>query len=115
VITYQAGVLSYRWIALKFQIDFDVFFLSALGIKTSIYRLRAMILSYISFPFLFGWLVLLVLLCFVCFAFLCSPGCLETQSVAQAGLELRDPPASASGSQMLGLKECTTTAWSFLF
>jgi hypothetical protein len=27
---------------------------------------------------------------------LCSPGCPGTQSVAQAGLELRNPPASAS-------------------
>jgi hypothetical protein len=33
--------------------------------------------------------------------------CPGTHSVDQAGLELRDPPASAS--QMLGLKVCTTT------
>jgi hypothetical protein len=32
----------------------------------------------------------------------------ETHSVDQAGLELRDPPASAS--QVLGLKACATTA-----
>jgi len=38
---------------------------------------------------------------------LCSPGCLGTHSVDQAHLELRDPPASASGVQ--GLKACTTT------
>ena len=38
---------------------------------------------------------------------LCSPGCLGTHSVDQAGLELRDPPASAS--QVLGLKACATT------
>jgi hypothetical protein len=43
---------------------------------------------------------------FVCFCFfrdrvsLCSPGCLRTYSVDQAGLELRNPPASAS--QVLG-------------
>jgi hypothetical protein len=37
-----------------------------------------------------------------------SPGCPGTHSVDQAGLELRDPPASAS--QVLGLKECATTA-----
>jgi hypothetical protein len=38
---------------------------------------------------------------------LCSPGCPGTQSVDQAGLELRNPPASAS--QVLGLKACTAT------
>ncbi|GAB1295973.1 Predicted gene 12169 [Apodemus speciosus] len=38
---------------------------------------------------------------------LCSPGCLGTHSVDQAGLELRNPPASAS--QVLGLKVCATT------
>jgi hypothetical protein len=36
-----------------------------------------------------------------------SPGCPETHFVDQAGLELRNPPASAS--QVLGLKACTTT------
>jgi hypothetical protein len=40
---------------------------------------------------------------------LCSPGCPGTDSVAQAGLELRNPPVSAS--QVLGLKACATTAW----
>jgi hypothetical protein len=53
------------------------------------------------------------LFCFVfCFsrqAFsLYSPGCPGTHSVDQAGLELRNPPASAS--QVLGLKACATTA-----
>jgi hypothetical protein len=38
---------------------------------------------------------------------LCSLGCSGTHSVDQAGLKLRDPPASAS--QVLGLKACTTT------
>jgi hypothetical protein len=38
---------------------------------------------------------------------LCSPGCPGTHSVDQAGLELRNPPASAS--QVLGLKACVTT------
>jgi hypothetical protein len=36
-----------------------------------------------------------------------SPGCPGTHSVDQAGLELRNPPASASG--VLGLKACATT------
>jgi hypothetical protein len=40
---------------------------------------------------------------------LCSPGCPGTHSVDQAGLELRNLPASAS--QVLGLKACATTAW----
>jgi hypothetical protein len=35
-----------------------------------------------------------------------SPGCPGTHSVDQAGLELRNPPASAS--QVLGLKVCAT-------
>jgi len=37
-----------------------------------------------------------------------SPGCPETHFVDQAGLELRNPPISAS--QVLGLKVCATTA-----
>jgi hypothetical protein len=38
---------------------------------------------------------------------LCSPGCPGTHFVDQAGLELRNPPAS--GSRVLGLKVCATT------
>jgi hypothetical protein len=38
---------------------------------------------------------------------LCSPGSPGTHSVDQAGLELRNPPASAS--RVLGLKVCATT------
>ena len=38
-----------------------------------------------------------------------SPGCPETSSIDQAGLKLRDPPASAS--RVLRLKVCTTTIW----
>ena len=36
--------------------------------------------------------------------FLCSPGCPGTHSVAQAGIKLRDLPASASASWVLGFK-----------
>jgi hypothetical protein len=36
----------------------------------------------------------------------CSPGCPGTHFVDQAGLELRNPPASAS--RVLGLKACAT-------
>jgi hypothetical protein len=39
---------------------------------------------------------------------LCSLGCPGTHSVDQAGLKLRNPPASAS--LVLGLKACATTA-----
>jgi hypothetical protein len=38
---------------------------------------------------------------------LCSPGCPGTHSVDQAGLKLRNLPASAS--RVLGLKACATT------
>jgi hypothetical protein len=44
---------------------------------------------------------------------LCSPGCPGTHSVDQAGLELRNPPASAS--QVLGLKVCATTPGLYQF
>jgi hypothetical protein len=47
-----------------------------------------------------------ILLCFSDRVSQCSHGCPETHSVDQAGLELRNPPASAS--QVLGLKVCTT-------
>jgi hypothetical protein len=41
--------------------------------------------------------------------FLClNPGCPGTHSVDQAGLKLRNPPASAS--RVLRLKACVTTA-----
>jgi hypothetical protein len=38
---------------------------------------------------------------------LCSPDCPGTPSIDEAGLELRDLPASAS--QVLGLKSCAAT------
>jgi hypothetical protein len=40
------------------------------------------------------------------FLYVASPGCPETHSVDQAGLELRSPPASASE---LGLQVCATS------
>jgi hypothetical protein len=52
--------------------------------------------------------LLLLLLFFQDSISLCSPGCPRTHSVDQAGLELRNPPASAS--QVLKLKACATTA-----
>jgi hypothetical protein len=61
------------------------------------------------FVCLFG---VFVLFCFGLVLFrervsLCSPGCPGTHFVDQAGLELRNPPASAS--RVLGLKACATT------
>jgi hypothetical protein len=44
---------------------------------------------------------------------MCSPGCPGTHFVEQAGLELRNPPASAS--RVLELKACTTTPSLFVF
>jgi hypothetical protein len=60
----------------------------------------------------FFFLLFLFLFLLFCFFWdrvsLCSPGCPGTHSVDQAGLELRNSPASAS--QVLGLKACATTA-----
>jgi hypothetical protein len=61
---------------------------------------------YLSLYFLFACLF------FVVFFFqdrvsLYSPGCPGAHFVDQAGLELRNPPASAS--RVLGLKACATT------
>jgi hypothetical protein len=55
------------------------------------------------------WLFVCLFVCFQDRVSLYSPGCPGTHFVDQAGLELRNPPASAS--QMLGLKVCSTTAW----
>jgi hypothetical protein len=55
---------------------------------------------------------LFLFVCFVLFyqnrVFLYSTGCPGTHFVDQAGLKLRNPPASAS--QVLGLKVCATAA-----
>jgi hypothetical protein len=66
-----------------------------------LYLLSCLLVQFFSF-FLFSFLV------FRDRVSLCSPGCLGTHSVDQAGLELRNLPASAF--QVLGLKACTTTA-----
>ena len=63
--------------------------------------------------------MLLLFFCFVLFfetGFLCVAlvsVCPGTLSVDQAGLELRNLPASAS--QVLGLKVCATTVWLSFF
>jgi hypothetical protein len=58
------------------------------------------------FVFVF-FVCLFVFLVFRDRVFLYSSGCPGTHIVDQAGLELRNPPASASG--VLGLKACATT------
>jgi hypothetical protein len=60
-------------------------------------------LLFFLFWFGFGFLVILV---FRDRVSLCSFGCLGTHFVDQAGLELRNPPASAS--RVLRLKACAT-------
>jgi hypothetical protein len=58
------------------------------------------------------WLLFIIILFLFLFFLdrvsLCSPGCPGTHSVDQAGLKLRNPPASAS--QVLVVKICVTTA-----
>jgi hypothetical protein len=71
-------------------------------------------LSFFLFLTLFCFCFSFLLFCFVLFfetAFLCV-ALSGDNSVDQAGLELRNPPASAS--QVLGLKACATTAQLFL-
>jgi hypothetical protein len=63
------------------------------------------VLIFIFFFFFFFWFF--GFLVFQDRVSLCSPGCPGTHSVDQAGLELRNPPASAS--QVLGLKAWATT------
>jgi hypothetical protein len=58
--------------------------------------------------FVVVWVFVLCVLFFET-GFLCIAS--VTHSVDQAGLELRNLPASASASRMLGLKACATTAW----
>ena len=63
-------------------------------------------------------IIIIIILVFYFFVFrdrvsLYSPGCPGTHFVDQAGLELRNPPASAS--QVLGLKVCATTPGSLIY
>ena len=64
-------------------------------------------LGYMRFVCLVGWLV-----GFLDRVSLCSPDYPGTHSVDQAGLELRDPPTSASG--VLALKVCASTAVNYI-
>jgi hypothetical protein len=75
------------------------------------YRITKNYPLFLIFSGFFCFCFLGVFVClFVCFrdrVSLCSPGCPGTHSVDQAGLKLRNPPASASKG--LGLKACATT------
>jgi hypothetical protein len=62
------------------------------------------IIGKISSRFLKSFLFVYFCCCFRDMVSLCSPDCPGTHSVDQAGLELRNSPASAS--QVLGLKVC---------
>jgi hypothetical protein len=83
------------------------------------------LLNFIYFCYLLSYIYMIImnLLFFVCLVgwffaclffetgLLCSPGCPGTHFVDQAGLELRNPPASTS--RVLGLKACATTPGEF--
>jgi hypothetical protein len=60
---------------------------------------------FLTFVFVFVFLLLLFFV-FRDRVSLYSPGCPATHFVDQAGLKIRNPPASAS--QVLGLKACAT-------
>jgi hypothetical protein len=76
--------------------------------KDPISNVIVQILFTLFFLFLFFILFYLFIFGFLRQVSLCSPGCPGTHFVDQAGLELRNLPASAS--QVLGLKACATTA-----
>ena len=65
--------------------------------------------GFFCFCFCFCFFVFVFFVVFRDRVSLYNPGCSGTHFVDQAGLELRNPPASAS--QVLGLKACATTAW----
>jgi hypothetical protein len=69
-----------------------------------------LVLSFLFFSFLL--FIFLIFLVFRDRVSLSSPGCPGTHFVDQAGLELKNPPASASASasvsRVLGLKVCAT-------
>jgi hypothetical protein len=76
------------------------------GVPFSFLFFSFLFFSFLFFSFLF-FSFFLLLFFFRDRVSLYSPGCPGTQFVDQAGLELRNPPASAS--QVLGLKACATT------
>jgi hypothetical protein len=97
---------------LVLELDVNVWLLPSMGVsnqapalcKSSMF---SSLLSQLSIPLTFFFFFETGFLC------VASPGCPGTHSVDQAGLEHRNPPASAS--QVLGLKACATTARRFFF
>jgi hypothetical protein len=68
--------------------------------------LNCLFFLFLFFSFLFFFL-LFCCCCFLRHFSLCSPGCPGTHHVDQAGLELSDPPVSASqGSKKVRLMNC---------
>jgi len=71
------------------------------GVIISSERLSGCILCFVLFCFVLFWFGLVWFglvwfgLVWLRQVYLCSPGCSGTYSVDQAGLKLRDPPASA--------------------
>jgi hypothetical protein len=82
---------------------------SAMAGSTLVCHVNPVSFSSGTFPSKVSWSVSLFVSLFR--VSLCSPGCPKTQSVDQAVLELRDPPASSS--QVLGLKACAITVQLF--
>jgi hypothetical protein len=74
---------------------------------------RSLMMVQLSFTYSLFFFFFFFFLVFRDMVFLYSPGCPGTHFVAQAGLELRNPPASAS--RVLGLKACATTPGYILF
>jgi hypothetical protein len=90
------------------KVFFSLFFFSFLFFSFLFFSFLFFSFSFLFFSFLFFSFLFLTFLFFSFLFFfqdrvsLCSPGCPGTHSVDQAGLELRDPPASAS--RVLGSK-----------
>jgi hypothetical protein len=88
-------------------VTFFIFTLLFPSFPQSIYTalIKKMLIANIAFFFFFFFFFFFLV--FRDKVSLCSPGCPATHFVDQAGLELGNPPASAS--QVLGLKACATT------
>jgi hypothetical protein len=78
-----------------------------------LFAINSYLLQFLPFFFLHFLFFFFFFLVFRDRVSLYSPGCPGTHFVDQAGLELRNSPASAS--QVLGLKACATTPGSSFF
>jgi hypothetical protein len=98
--SYQKAVTYSQWAHLPRQV-----IIASPSIQRCL-RPGSTLLLLFFFLFCFVWFGFV--LCFQDRVSLCSPGWPGTHFVDQAGVKLRNPPASAS--QVLGLKACATTA-----